>query len=157
MRRLSLVPALHLLLLCLTQSSLRQVSGIVVDDKRLDDPEAAALPVPLVISRGSDPAVDTKFLQHVRCRGPHLTSCPNFASDCSRAVLDNQFAEEDIRALHSIAAKGMGAREKIGGPTILDINTVRAGVRERVGHAALSKVLGAKSCCSIQCRNIQCG
>jgi hypothetical protein len=45
-------------------------------------------------------------------------------------VLDNQFRAEDVSALHAIAAKGMGAREKLGGPTILDINTVRGRGRE---------------------------
>jgi hypothetical protein len=69
--------------------------------------------------------VDLKLLRHVKCRGPHLQACPAFRSDCSRAVLDNQFRAEDVSALHAIAAKGMGAREKLGGPTILDINTVR--------------------------------
>ena len=113
------------LTLFLSQAPLLPVLGVVLDDKRLDDHEVVSLPVPLVIDRRTDPNIDTKFLQHVMCRGPHLASCPHFVNDCSRAVLDNKFAPEDIQALHDIAAKGMGARDKIGGPTILDINTVR--------------------------------
>jgi hypothetical protein len=73
------------------------VFGLVFEGKRLDD---NAAPLPLLVDRSSDADVDTKFLKHVVCRGPHLSSCPKFLSDCSRAVVDNQFPPEDIRALH---------------------------------------------------------
>jgi hypothetical protein len=93
----------------------------VFDGKRIDD---GTVSLPLLVDRQTDSGIDTKFLKHVVCRGPHLTSCPKFLNDCTRAVLDNKFQAADIQALHDIAAKGMGARDKIGGPTILDINTV---------------------------------
>ena len=49
---------------------------------------------------------------------------PCLPQKCSRHVLDGIFEDEDIRALHSIATKGMSSRgESQGGPTILDINT----------------------------------
>mmetsp|Transcript_23611 Transcript_23611/g.40121 ORF Transcript_23611/g.40121 Transcript_23611/m.40121 type:complete len:333 (-) Transcript_23611:170-1168(-) len=95
--------------------------GTIFNGVRLSDDGSVELP--LVVGREIDADVDTKLLKHVVCRGPHLKACPNFLSDCSRAVLDNKFRAEDITALHAIAAKGMGARDKIGGPTILDINT----------------------------------
>ena len=98
------------------------VLSTIFNGVRLDD---GPVELPLVVRREVDANVDTKILKHVKCRGPHLQACPNFLSDCSRAVLDNKFRAEDISALHAIAAKGMGARDKIGGPTILDINTVK--------------------------------
>ena len=64
-------------------------------------------------------------MKHVVCRGPHLSICPKFYNDCSRVVLDNKFHMNDIHSLHEIASKGMSVRNKVGGPTILDINTVR--------------------------------
>ena len=43
---------------------------------------------------------------------------------CSRHVLDGVFVDDDIKALHTIAKKGMSSRGMSqGGPTILDINT----------------------------------
>lgn len=103
-------------------------SAFILDGKRIANP--SALPRPVVISKdmgGVDSAKDKgasfTFLKHVRCRGPHLDVCPGFLSDCSRVVLDHKFHISDIQALHDIAAKGMGTRKKVGGPTILDINT----------------------------------
>lgn len=42
---------------------------------------------------------------------------------CGRVVVDGHFQLEDIVALRAIAEKGMGTREALGGPTILDLNT----------------------------------
>eukprot|EP00602_Paraphysomonas_sp_CaronLab_P009781 CAMPEP_0185026834 /NCGR_PEP_ID=MMETSP1103-20130426/11351_1 /TAXON_ID=36769 /ORGANISM="Paraphysomonas bandaiensis, Strain Caron Lab Isolate" /LENGTH=265 /DNA_ID=CAMNT_0027560553 /DNA_START=73 /DNA_END=870 /DNA_ORIENTATION=+ len=59
----------------------------------------------------------------VPCMAPYNTLCASFTQECSRVVLDGAFSERDITDLRDIAAKGMSARESMGGPTILDINT----------------------------------
>ena len=43
--------------------------------------------------------------------------------ECGRRVVDGLFSEEDIDRLKTIVKKGMQTRPKLGGPTILDINT----------------------------------
>jgi hypothetical protein len=119
-------------------SFLSLASATILDGQRLSD-VSTDVSSPVLISRKTDANVDNKFLKHILCRGPHLDICPNFVNDCSRAVLDNKFQASDITALHDIAAKGMGARDKLGGPTILDINTVGS-----IACAAQYSVLGTR-------------
>ena len=57
------------------------------------------------------------------------------SSFCGRRVVDDLFSHDDIAILKGIVEKGMGSRAKLGGPTILDINT--GFIRDSKGLANL--------------------
>jgi hypothetical protein len=44
-------------------------------------------------------------------------------ASCRRRISDNTFSIDDVEKLLTIAKKGMATRKRMGGPTILDINT----------------------------------
>lgn len=67
------------------------------------------------------------IVQEVRCRamsdeGSAANGCwPN--QNCRRKIIDGLFTQEEVHKLIEIADKGYTLRPRLGGPTIVDINT----------------------------------
>lgn len=52
-----------------------------------------------------------------------MEGCHKVGKMCGRAVKDNFVSPEEVVQLREIAETGMTNRSKLGGPTIMDVNT----------------------------------
>lgn len=83
---------------------------------------------PALLSVGDD--LSGGYEKSVTCRafGPSNTPIDGPSAcwpsnNCKRRITDGLFSLEDVRKLIAIADKGIALRPRVGGPTIVDINT----------------------------------
>lgn len=61
---------------------------------------------------------------HMRKKSKNfIQGCHKTGKECGRALRDNFVSPEDVIALREIAEIGMANRSRLGGPTIMDVNT----------------------------------